>query len=69
MTTKTFKLDGMGCDMCRQLVERTLLGQQGVLSASASVADACVTVEYDSATAQPEAWADALREEGYTLCL
>jgi copper chaperone len=53
METKTFKVNGMKCGMCKNSVETALKGVKGVHNATVSLADGSATVEWDENEAKP----------------
>jgi Cu+-exporting ATPase len=63
-----FPIVGMSCANCAASVERTLNNQvQGVTSASVNFATESAIVEFDPATTNPQAMADAVESSGYKL--
>jgi len=63
-----FPVVGMSCANCAASVERTLNNQvQGVVSASVNFATESAIVEFDPATTNPQAMADAVKNAGYKL--
>ena len=58
---------GMTCAACARRVEEALLGSTGVSAASVNLALEKATVEYDPASAEPEALIRAVEDAGYGI--
>ncbi|MBS1784355.1 MAG: cadmium-translocating P-type ATPase [Acidobacteria bacterium] len=67
MDIKTFPIEGMTCASCVRRVEKTLKKVPGVAEASVNLALNEATVTFEGAT--PEAMAEALKAQGYSLVL
>jgi len=69
MATETLNLPvrGMTCGGCARTVERKLASTPGVTKATVNLEGAYATVEYDAATVQPAALANAVRQLGYEV--
>ena len=61
---------GMTCARCAVTVERTLTKKvSGVISAGVNFGTETATIEFDPATTNPQAMAEAVRKAGYELVL
>lgn len=60
MTTKTYTVNGMKCDHCRQSVESALKGVNGVKSAEVSLEKGEAVVSYDESQTTPQALKEAV---------
>lgn len=70
METKTFSVSGMKCPHCKANVENAIKALDGVSEAVASVADANVTVTYDTSRVTPDDIKRAVDDSGrYELTL
>jgi copper chaperone CopZ len=69
MASETLKMTvhGMTCGNCARSVERKLTGTPGVTKATVDLLNQNATVEYDSATVQPETLAAAVRQIGFEV--
>lgn len=61
----TLTVNGMKCAGCVQNVEKRLLNQPGVVSASVNLVTGIATVEYTVNTVEPALLADSLTEAGF----
>ena len=66
-TAASFPVEGMTCAACVGRVERALRRVPGVAGATVNLATERATVEYDSATASPDALHEAVRKAGYDV--
>ena len=57
----------MTCGGCARTVEKKLAATLGVAKVSVDLQGGSATVEYDSATVQPEGLANAVRQLGYEV--
>jgi sulfite exporter TauE/SafE/copper chaperone CopZ len=64
---KTFHVGGMSCTGCEAVVEKTLLGLDGVKKAKASFSHNQVTVVYDQDLVSFQKMRAALKKDGYVL--
>lgn len=65
--TKTFAVNGMGCDRCRVRVEQALTALQGVAEAAADLKRKCVCVTYDDSQVSIAELKSAVEKAGYTV--
>lgn len=63
--SKTFKVEGMTCSGCERTVQKVIGNIEGVKNASANVATASVSVEYDPARVNTDQIRDAVSKVGY----
>lgn len=63
--TLTLDVSGMKCAGCVRAVERSLLQQPGVVSATVNLVTEAALVEYQTDTADPDALAQSLTETGF----
>jgi copper ion binding protein len=61
------KVNGMSCSHCEAAVAKASESVDGVKKAKADLKKGCVTVEFDSAKAQPDAIKAAITEAGYEV--
>ena len=66
---KIFKIKGMHCAACANLINKFLLKQKGVLEASANFGSESLNTLYDSAVITPEQMNVVLKKLGYTLII
>jgi Cu+-exporting ATPase len=66
-TTVTLRILGMTCTMCALTIERQLLGQRGVASATVNFALGQATITYDADTVAPKQLVQAIRDVGYDV--
>lgn len=64
MEKKIFSVSGMKCVNCKANVEKALKALPGVTSASVSLENANVTVEYDNIVVSPEKMKEAIDNLG-----
>ena len=64
MERKIFSVSGMKCVNCKANVEKALKALPGVNSASVSLENANVTVEYDNIVVSPEKMKEAVDNLG-----
>lgn len=63
----SFTVDGMGCGGCAAGVATTLRGTPGVRQAEVTFETRLASISFDPALTSPEALAEVIREEGYTV--
>ncbi|MGZ4846897.1 MAG: heavy metal translocating P-type ATPase [Halobacteriota archaeon] len=66
-TTVTLRILGMTCTMCALTIERQLLGQRGVATATVNFALGQATITYDADTVAPKQLVQAIRDVGYDV--
>lgn len=67
MTERTFKVNGMSCNMCVKHVTNAIVGLEGVRNCVVSLEKGSMKVEYDETKTGYEVMREALEEEGYDL--
>ncbi|MGV3721001.1 MAG: heavy-metal-associated domain-containing protein [Actinomycetota bacterium] len=65
--TVSFTVDGMGCGGCAAGIATTLRGAPGVREAEVTFETRRASISYDPARTSPDALAEVIREEGYTV--
>lgn len=60
-----FNVRGMSCSSCASRVEKILVMQKGVKSASVNLEAASVRVEFDPALSSPQSMQQAVKMVGY----
>jgi copper chaperone CopZ len=65
--TLNLPVRGMTCGNCARTVEKKLAGTAGVAKVTVDLAAGSATVDYDAATVQPDALANAVRQLGYEV--
>jgi len=65
MKTTRLQISGMTCGHCSAAVEKALLGQSGVRSATVHLEDGTAEVEYEEGKVVPEQLIASVEEEGY----
>jgi Cu+-exporting ATPase len=66
-TTVTLRILGMTCTMCALTIERQLLGQRGVATATVNFALGQATIKYDADTVASKQLVQAIRDVGYDV--
>ena len=66
-TTVTLRILGMTCTMCALTIERQLLSQRGVATATVNFALGQATITYDADTVVPKQLVQAIRDVGYDV--
>ena len=66
-TTVTLRILGMTCTMCALTIERQLLGQRGVATATVNFALGQATIKYDANTVASKQLVQAIRDVGYDV--
>ena len=67
METKTFKVNGMTCQMCVKHVTRALEGVEGVTHVEVKLEPGVAQVTYDPAVTGTSTFREAVAEAGYEL--
>lgn len=67
MSTATLNVPGIHCEHCQTAIEGALGELQGVRSASVSVSDRTVDVDYDESATSIDTIKDTIIEQGYNL--
>jgi copper chaperone CopZ len=65
MASLKLTVTGMHCGHCKMKVEKALQGVAGTFGAAVFLEDGAAEVDYDPATASPDAYVAAVREAGY----
>ncbi|CAN5765869.1 hypothetical protein BH23GEM6_BH23GEM6_06200 [soil metagenome] len=65
MKTTRLQISGMTCGHCSAAVEKALLGQAGVRSATVHLEEGTAEVEYEEEKVVPEQLIASVEEEGY----
>ena len=60
-----FPVTGMSCAACARRIEKALMRTEGVSAANVNLAVEKATVEYDPASAEPDALIRAVEDAGY----
>ena len=66
---KIFKIRGMHCAACANLINKFLLKQKGVLEANANFGSESLNVLYDNSVITPEQMNSVLKKLGYSLII
>lgn len=69
MISKTYKIKGMHCASCANIIERTFKKTEGVTSVEANYGTESVKVHFDESKTHPEALSKKLEPLGYSLIL
>jgi len=64
-----FKVEGMGCAMCKERVQNTLRDIKGVSKANVNLMFKNAKVEYDPEVVSAEDLKKAVKEAGYDLII
>ena len=65
--TLNLPVRGMTCGNCARTVEKKLTATPGVAKVTVDLIAGSATVDYDAATVQPDALANAVRQLGYEV--
>ncbi|HSR40974.1 MAG TPA: heavy metal translocating P-type ATPase [Longimicrobiales bacterium] len=66
-TRRTYRVEGMHCASCAQIVEKALGRVEGVTSAAVNLASESASVEYDPRRTDPDALRKTVEDAGYEL--
>ncbi|MDY5969540.1 MAG: cation transporter [Bacteroidales bacterium] len=67
MEKRTFVVEGMACEHCKESVEKALKGLKGVKCAEADLKGKCVMVEYEPTEVEPRQMYEAVDEAGFCM--